>query len=91
MGFDFSAIQSCFHKYWEKAPPNTFKSENYTKALLIFGNLISKCPNIRMKIIPVSLTKLLSGWIDRLKFISVQLDHSVVKGVGSVYMWQCWI
>ena len=86
MGFDFSAIQ-----YWEKAPPNTFKSENYTKALVIFGNLISKCPNIRMKIIPVSLTKLLSGRIDRLKFIPVQLDHSVVKAVGSVYMWQCWI
>ena len=68
----------------KRIPPNTFKSENFTKALVIFGNLKSKWPNIRMKIIPVSLSKLLSGRIDRLKFIPVQLDHSVVKAVGTV-------
>ena len=56
-----------FHKY-SKYKPSI--SENHIKPVGIFGNCISKCPNIRRKRRPISLHRVLPGQSNKVKSYS---------------------
>ena len=62
-----------FHKYSKYKPSNNSICENYLKPVGIFGNDMSKCPDIRRKRTPNSLHKVPPGRSNKIKtyFISV--------------------
>ena len=65
-----------FHKYSKYKPSSI--SENHIKPVGIFGNYISKCPDIRRKRRPISLHRgVPPGRSNKVKLISVELDHPV--------------
>ena len=57
-----------FHKYSKYKPSSI--SENHIKPVGIFGNYISKCPNIRRKRRPISLHRVLPGQSNKVKSYS---------------------
>ena len=62
-----------FHKYSKYKPSNSSISESYIKPDGIFGNYMSKCPDIRRKRKPISLHRMLPGRSNKFKTYSISV------------------
>ena len=73
-----------FHKYTKYKPSNTSICENYIKPVGIFGNYISKCPDIRRKRRPISFHRVPPGRSNKVKTYFSSVGSPCIK--ASVYL-----